>query len=38
MLKNLVDYWWIPVKVLYFLPLAVVIRRGFWATREEQIC
>jgi hypothetical protein len=36
-LKNLVDYWWIPVAILYPLLLAVVIRRGLWATRGEQI-
>jgi hypothetical protein len=37
MLKNLGEYWWILPVLLYFILLAVVIRRGMWATVGEKI-
>jgi hypothetical protein len=36
-LKNLAEFWWILAVILYFVLLAVVIRRGLWATVGEKI-
>lgn len=35
--QNLVAYWWIPPTVLYFIVLAVVMRRGQWATAGQKL-
>lgn len=37
MLKNLGEYWWILPVLLYFIVLAVVMRRGMWATAGQTI-
>lgn len=36
MLKNVADYWWI-LPIVFFILLAVVMRRGMWATVGEKI-
>lgn len=37
MVKNLGEYWWILPVLLYFIVLAIVMRRGLWATVGEKI-
>ena len=37
MLKNLGEYWWILPVLLYFILLAVLMRRGMWATVGQKI-
>jgi predicted ABC-type exoprotein transport system permease subunit len=36
-MKNLGEYWWILPVLLYFVLLAVVMRRGMWATVGQNI-
>lgn len=37
MLKDLNEYWWILPVAFYFILLAVVMRRGMWATAGQKI-
>lgn len=37
MLNTLGEYWWILPVLLYFILLAVVMRRGMWATVGQKI-
>jgi hypothetical protein len=37
MLKNLGEYWWILLALLYVVVSVVVMRRGIWATVGQKI-